>query len=145
MEKEKSYLAEILGVEEDEVFKVPWSTIDFRISGGSRECWNDVERRWENCRNEYELQKLINNRDKIIKGKRLTEQEKKICEDCGAKWVSMNGIETKFVILWREKPDSVIDVNNKINYFSTNQDYQIALFDKQIFKSVKPGDCIEVI
>ena len=147
METKKSYLAEILGLEEDEVFRVEGRNIDFRIHNGNREMWNEYERKWTPSACESELVNIINKRNKIVKVKQvsLTEQEKKICEDCGAKWVSLSGTETNFVILWREKPDNVIDVNNNVNYFSTNKDYQIALFDKRIFKSVKPGDLIEVM
>ena len=145
METKKSYLAEILGLEEDEVFIVGWSLCKFRIHEGKRQVWNDCTQIWDDCSNEYDLANIINKKDKITKANLLTKHEKKICDDCGAKWVSLSGTETNFVILWREKPDNVIDVNNNVNYFSTNKDYQIALFDKRIFKSVKPGDLIEVM
>ena len=138
METKKSYLAEILGLEEDEVFRLEGRNIDFRIHNGNREMWSEYERKWTPSACESELANIINKRNKIVKVKRLTEHEKKICEDCGAKWVSMDDVGNS-VCLWEEKPVSASFCKN---YSSGSL---IATFrDSKRFPSVKPGDCIEV-
>lgn len=140
METKKSYLAEILGLEEDEVFGVECDNYVYRIHNGHREIQTYNGETWIDCASEDSLADLINNRDKIIKIKRLTEQEKKICDDCGAKWVSRNNEEV-WVRLWSEKPEFDED---GVHYKDLDWKKIIALADYKLFESVKPGDLIEV-
>ena len=136
MEPKKSYLAEILGLEEDEVFGVEWNKFIYRIHEGRRQTQSNVGM-WFDCSCENDLAYLIENKDKIIKIKCLTEQEKKICDDCSAKWVSRD-MTGKTVTLWESKPE--LEHNTYINKtFGAIGSLSIGLFP-----SVKPGDCIEV-
>lgn len=66
-----SRLAEILGVEENEVFEFEYKK--YRIHGGERQCSTRDE--WRNCCNEKTLTNIINHPEKIKRLPRWTEKD----------------------------------------------------------------------
>lgn len=137
----KPRLAEILGVEVGERFKVEMSygTTDelyldqtgviYRDSGDARPIHSTC------------LCQAINHPESIIRAPRLTEQEIAIMRSVGAKWVSMDDKSyTRLKVdLWDVEPSKT---SNGV-YVALNVD-PIARVKIYLFPSAHPGDCIEL-
>lgn len=138
-QNDKPRLAEVLGVEEDEEWAYPGLAGKYRIHKGTREELNKVgsSELWVSCHNEAELTKIINHPESIIRLPRLTEGERRICQDVGAKWVSRGVLGTKSVVLWDAKPECFDDGT----FGSTDKAHKLARMYTG-FENVHPGDCI---
>ncbi len=69
----RSRLAEVLGLEEDEEFKINGYNPTYRIHNGIREF--KFEEEWQWCDNEEALEAIINNPSLIQKKPRFTDEE----------------------------------------------------------------------
>lgn len=131
-EGSKPRLAEVLGVEVGERFKMGnfpelvYITEDGNIvSTGS----GAICSKW--------ITDAINHPESIIRAPRLTEAELAICKAVGAKWVSMDNVGIH-ADLWAEEPIR----NEKIFVQSPESRGAIASVRSCLFPSVGPGDCI---
>ena len=135
---DKPRLAEMLGVEEDEVWTYPGLIGPYRVHDGIRQ-YKVRKGNWCNCANEVDLAEIINHPESIIRVPSLTEPELAICRAMGAKWVSRDD-DVRSVELWREKPRKT----NSGIYVGEQSGSRIAMVNPSLFPSVEPGDCIEV-
>ncbi len=137
--KQKPRLAEVLGVEVGETFKVEGVSVRFFIGeDGMPKIYDgdsglDVEG--------MDIYKAINHPESIIRAPRLTEPEIAIMRAVGAKWVSMDKYKDKFgrtyVELWGEKPNGEIE-----KVYDLEGGSALAKILPELFPSVHPGDCI---
>lgn len=137
MEKiDKSHLAEMLGVEEDQKWNYPGLFGPYRVHNGAREYW-DENNGWLACDCEEDLIKIIAHPERIIRTTRLTDAELAICNAVGAKWVSRATEGGTKVSLWTVKPFKTFHGV----YVASGID-AIARVNASLFPSVKMGDLI---
>lgn len=131
--KQKPRLAEVLGVEVGETFKVEGVSVRFFIGeDGMPKIYDgdsglDVEG--------MDIYKAINHPDRIVRAPRLTEPEIAIMRAVGAKWVSRDD-DSVIVRLWDEKPE-------RCNGKHETPFACVGTIIPRLFPSVKPGDLIE--
>ena len=137
MNEKKPRLAEILGVEVGEKFRVSPCSCYFLIrpDGDPTSEKSGLEKVQELAW----IIKAINHPESIIRAPRLTEPELTICKVVGAKWVSRNNEEV-WARLWSTKPEFEEDGL----HYRSNGAILLALANGIMFPSVHPGDLIEV-
>ena len=134
---DKPRLAEVLGVEVGERFRVP-------VNGGTLTFWVTEKGYFktdppEQVGSTYLLLDAINHPESIIRAPRLTEPEIVIMRALGAKWVSRDDYPDAYPELWEGKPE----LAGKTYACSTPTRVCI-VFREGMFQSVRPGDCISV-
>lgn len=141
--QDKPRLAEVLGVEKGQKFRVD----GFKSNRGEYIFFEITDDGFDyepkgatEIGHAYALIDAINHPESIIRAPRLTEAELAICKAAGAKWVTRPisigfGFDFK-VFLWREKPQYLAGDNVEQSW--------VAAVSTEIFKSVHPGDCINV-
>lgn len=127
-------LAELLGVEVDEVFT--YNRRRFFIDKKGVVRLKDVYP--HHLLDGAFVYEMIEQPENIIKSNRLTDAELTICKSMGAKYVSKNA-DGHSVELWEEKPE--IDIHN---FYSIPKGDSIASIEDRLFPSVKPKECISV-
>ncbi len=137
-EKGKSHLAEVLGVDDDEVFEAMSAVC--RVHNGIREILRSGK--WERGDNERFLTAVINN-PRFIEHRYapvLSEPEIAIMKAVGAIWVSRdtddNG-DDGIVELWDEKPNY-----NNTFFFGNGDSVVLGRIAGSLFPHVHPGECI---
>lgn len=126
---DKSRLAEVLGVEVGERFKVLRNGIEYDCvicQDGAPE------------RTAWEVIYAVNHPESIIRGPRLTEPEIAIMRAVGATWVSKYEGNIDRVDLWDMKPQK------RCGIYISYENKPVARIKDNIFPSVKSGDCIEL-
>ena len=139
--KDKPRLAEVLGVEVGEKFRVYGAAGEFWVEsdGGVKTSWAKLV----NPPMTTYILYAINHPESIIRAPRLTEAELRIMQDCGARWVSRSGSsatdDCKYVKLWEAKPQK----NSFGKWEETiHLDAHLTVIDARKFPSVQFGDCI---
>ena len=131
--KQKPRLAEVLGVEVGEHFRVGDVGCDFWIEADG---WPRSELFDRNTSSKWVVN-AINHPESIIRAPRLTESEIAIMRAVGAKWVSLDTSSMdEAVALWSDKPE-----NDESGDFCSPLSV-IAIVTAARFPSVKPGECI---
>ena len=143
----KPRLAEVLGVEVGERFKV--SDSDGGWDGDVVFHINEYGKfiSGKDPGSSIALCCAIQHPESIIRAPHLTEPELAICKAVGAKWVSMNaiGIGKSRVTLWDDKPM----FDGSMFYITEDDESFIAVstigrINQNLFPSVHPGDLIPV-
>ena len=136
--KDKPRLAEVLGVEVGEHFRVGDVGCDFWIEADG---WPRSELFDRNTSSKWVVN-AINHPESIVRGPRLTEPEIAIMRAVGAKWVSRDkGFDDVF--LWLDKPE--VSEDNEGYYLSSKLGNCITSIRVRLFPSVKPGECLECL
>ena len=142
-DKAKPRICEVRGVEVGEEFTVEYPNREYE-----RLCVHENGTVWEHCTNRkhHKLSSVplcwIINHPKAIKHlPRLTDKELEICRAVGAKWVALNDNGLK-VSLWNEKPNLEEYFLEKHKAYTGDGYEPIAYFIRDMFPSIKEGDCI---
>lgn len=130
-----SRLSEILGVEEDDIFKIRESVSEYRIHGGHIE-YSFQGSDWNVMVSASTLGKIIDNPSLIIRTPKLTTKELEICKVLGAKYVSRDYGEY-YVELWSMRPEQIDE-----SYYLGMEKTTLATVSSELFPSVNRMDCI---
>ena len=144
-ERVKPRLAEILGVEVGEPFRVVREDLEVKTMA--------LKVTWDGALAQYDtdatytsiiqaLYLAIENPNSIVKlGPSLTTAERKKLKAIGADWVSEDPDGSAWVKVWKGKPR----LNDKFYTSKETSDVHfIGQLDAQMFPSVKPSDCVAV-
>lgn len=146
--KETSILAKVLGVEEDEEWRISKDTHEnptfgrYRIHEGKRQAL--LGKTWLNVNNEDDLSKLINHPECIIKFKNppdLLTSEKIIIKSLQCKYISRDEEfpMNEKVRFWNEKPEK-----NIVGEYRGSNCGSFGELTAERFPSILPGQCFNV-
>lgn len=138
-ETPKSFLANLLGVNDDQEFEFRGQGL-YRIHEGKRQ-YKLSNTNWSDSNNESTLVEMIQDASKITRLPHLTDAELSVCKVIGGRWVScdLRHDEHPLVCVWNIRP--IIDKEGR--YYQEDA-WPIAQLDADLFPSVRLGDCIEI-
>ena len=135
-----SPIAQLLGVLDDEPFRVPGLGGRFRVHKGERQTLSRGT--WTRCYSEAELIRILSAKDSLIHLPFLTEPELAILKPIpNAKWISRDTREAyERTCVWAEKPLRTV----KGDFFTDKMNVLIARYHISLFPSLRPGDCFSL-
>lgn len=135
-----SPIAQLLGVLDDEPFRVPGLGGWFRVHKGERQTLSRGT--WTRCYSEAELIRILSAKDSLIHLPLLTEPELAILKPIpNAKWISRDvGDATIGVGIWAIEP--LCDAVG--GYYSVDKKDCLSWFISDLFPSIRPGDCFSL-